>query len=60
MEILTEQEIKKLSIEETKEIHKQFIEKNYGSERTFEKDRFLRDLKAHFYELGGGIKKKSL
>jgi hypothetical protein len=49
-----------LSIEETKEIHKQFIEKNYGSERTFEKDRFLRDLKAHFYELGGGIKKKSL
>jgi len=57
MEILTEKEIKKLSIEETREIHNQFIEINYGSERTCEKDRFLRDLNAHFEELGGEIKK---
>ena len=57
MEISTKEEIKKLSIEETREIYNQFIKKNYGSERTYEKDRFLRDLKAHFYELGGEIKK---
>ena len=57
MQILTQKQIKKLSIEETRGIYNQFIEKNYGSERTYEKDRFLRDLKAHFYELGGEIKK---
>ena len=57
MEILTKEEIKKLSLEETREIHNQFIEEIYGSKRTDEKDRFLRDIKAHFYELGGKAKK---
>ena len=57
MEILTKEEIKKLSIEETREIYNQFKKNIYGSERTYEKDCFLSDLKAHFYELGGEIKK---
>jgi len=57
MEILTKEEIKKLSIEETREIYNQFKKNIYGSERTYEKDYFLSDLKAHFYELGGEIKK---
>ena len=60
MEILTKEEIKKLSIEETREIYNQFKKNIYGSERTYEKDCFLSDLKAHFYELGGEVKKTPL
>lgn len=57
MEILTKEEIKKLSIEETRETYNQFRKIIYGSEISSEKDSFLSDLKAHFYELGGEIKK---
>ena len=57
MEILTKEEIKKLSIEETREIHNQFIKKIYGTEKTYEKDKFLSNIRAHFHELGGEIKK---
>ena len=57
MEILTKEEIKKLKIEETREIHNWFIEEYSLPERTNEQIKFVRNLKAHFEELGGGIKK---
>ena len=57
MEILTQEQIKKLSIEETREIHNWFIEECPLPERTNEQIKFVRNLKAHFEELGGGIKK---
>ncbi|MBW2014896.1 MAG: hypothetical protein JRI69_14140 [Deltaproteobacteria bacterium] len=46
-----------LSIEETREIHNQFINAHLFPERTDEQKKFIKDLKAHFFELGGEIKK---
>jgi len=57
MEILTQEQIKKLSVEETSKIHNWFIEEYLLPERTKEQNKFIRNLKAHFEELGGEIKK---
>ena len=57
MEILTQEQIKKLSIEETREIHNQFLYEYNMLERNSEQNKFLENLKDHFVELGGVIKK---
>ena len=60
MQILTQKQIKKLSIEETREIHNQFIKEYLPPERTYEQYEFVRNLKDHFRELGGEAKKNPL
>ena len=57
MEILTQEQIKKLSFEETREIHNELLKAYFFPERTEEQQKFIKDLKAHFVELGGAIKK---
>ncbi|HUT43121.1 MAG TPA: hypothetical protein VMW95_02195 [Desulfobacterales bacterium] len=57
MEILTQEQIKKLNFEETREIHNQFIIKYDMFERNSEQNKFVRNLQTHFQELGGKIKK---
>ena len=60
MEILTQEQIKKLNIEETREIHNQFIKKHDMFERNSEQNKFIRNLQTHFHELGGEAKKTPL
>ena len=60
MEILTQKQIKKLSIEETREIHNKFIKKYLPPERTYEQDEFIWNLRDHFNDLNGKAKKSPL
>ena len=60
MEILTQKQIKKLGIEETREIHNQFVKKYSQLDRNYEQNEFVRNLKAHYLDLGGETQNSSI